>query len=384
MLEERRQWVADYREDGASKPVNIRVIGIGGAGGNAVTRMMENEITGVELISINTDAQALSLSKAMKKLQIGVRLTNGRGAGGNPQIGRQAAEEDRQQIASLLENAEMVFLAAGMGGGTGTGATPVVAQIAREKNILTVAVVTKPFTFEGKRRMEIALQGINELRNVVDALIVIPNQRLFEVSDRRMTMRDAFKLADEVLAQAVQGVTDLVVRPGVINIDFSDIRAALENAGTVLMGVGYGHGENRVVEAAQQAISNPLLEASITGARNVVFGVFAPSDLLVDEVKQAADIITNAVNASDANVSWGLFYDDDLKDQVKIILIASGFGEPRPSTTAVRLPWERREISREAQPSQPSPAAKQTPAEKEDELDEETLNIPSFLRRSQR
>jgi len=384
MLEERRHWGADYREDGASKPVDIRVIGIGGAGGNAINRMVESEITGVELIAINTDAQALSLSKATKKLQIGVRLTNGRGAGGNPQIGRQAAEEDRQQIASLLENAEMVFLAAGMGGGTGTGATPVVAQIAREKGILTVAVVTKPFAFEGKRKMEIALQGINELRNVVDALIVIPNQRLFELSDRRTTMAEAFRLADEVLTQAVQGITDLIVRPGWINVDFSDVKAVLENAGTALMGVGYGHGENRAVEAAQQAISSPLLEASITGARNVLFTIFAPPDLLVEEVKQAADIITNAVNSADANVIWGLVYDENLKDQVRITLIATGFGEARPTPTPTRLPWERREVAHEPRPSQQAAVSEKAPTAGEEELDEETLNIPSFLRRSQR
>ncbi len=376
MLEERRRWTVNYHEDGTSKPVDIRVIGVGGAGGNAINRMVEKEITGVELIAINTDAQALAINRAEKKLQIGVRLTNGRGAGGNPQIGRQAAEEDRQQVASLLENAEMVFLAAGMGGGTGTGATPVVAQIAREKGILTVAVVTKPFAFEGKRKMEIALQGINELRNVVDALIVIPNQRLFELSDRRTTMADAFRLADEVLTQAVQGITDLIVRPGWINVDFSDVRAVLENAGTALMGVGYGHGENRAVEAAQQAISSPLLEASITGARNVLFTIFAPPDLLVDEVKQAADIITGAVNASDANVIWGLVYDEELKEQVRITLIATGFGETRPTPTPPRLPWERRE------PAAPSPS-QQPPSQQteEEELDEETLNIPSFLRR---
>lgn len=382
MLEERRHWVADYREDGASKPVDIRVIGIGGAGGNAINRMVENEITGVGLIAINTDAQALGFSKAMKKLQIGVRLTNGRGAGGNPQIGRQAAEEDRQQIVSLLENAEMVFLAAGMGGGTGTGATPVVAQIAREKNILTVAFVTKPFTFEGKRKMEIALQGINELRNVVDALIVIPNQRLFELSDRRTTMADAFKMADEVLTQAVQGITDLVVHPGRVNIDFADVRAVLENAGMVHMGFGCGHGENRVVEAAQQAISSPLTEASITGAKKVLFAIFAPTDLLAEEFKQASDIITNAVNATDAYVKWGLVYDENLKEQVRITLIATGFGEAHPTPTPTRLPWERKEIGREARPSQPTPTVKQETAE--EELDEETLNIPSFLRRSQR
>lgn len=376
MLEERRRWTANYHEDGTSKPVDIRVIGVGGAGGNAINRMVEKEITGVELIAINTDAQALAINRAEKKLQIGVRLTNGRGAGGNPQIGRQAAEEDRQQVASMLENAEMVFLAAGMGGGTGTGATPVVAQIAREKGILTVAVVTKPFAFEGKRKMEIALQGINELRNVVDALIVIPNQRLFELSDRRTTMADAFRLADEVLTQAVQGITDLIVRPGWINVDFSDVRAVLENAGTALMGVGYGHGENRAVEAAQQAISSPLLEASITGARNVLFTIFAPPDLLVDEVKQAADIITSAVNASDANVIWGLVYDEGLKEQVRITLIATGFGETRPASPPTRLPWEPREPVSPKPPQQPP--SKQT---EEEELDEETLNIPSFLRR---
>lgn len=379
MMEERRRWVADnHREDGAPKPVDIRVIGIGGAGSNAVNRMVENGVTGVELIAINTDAQALSLSKAHKRLQIGTRLTNGRGAGGNPQIGRQAAEEDRQQIASLLEGAEMVFLAAGMGGGTGTGATPVVAQIARERGILTVAVVTKPFAFEGKRKMEVALQGINELRNQVDALIIIPNQRLFELSDRRTTMADAFRLADEVLTQAVQGITDLIVRPGLINVDFADVRAVLENAGTALMGVGYGSGENRAVEAAQHAIASPLLEASITGARNVLFTLFAPPDLLVDEVKQAADIITNAVNSAEANVIWGLVYDETLKEQVRITLIATGFGEARPPTPSPRLAWERRE---EALPKEPVPSSAEA---ERDLLDEETLNIPSFLRRPRR
>jgi cell division protein FtsZ len=340
--------------------------------------MVENGVTGVELIAINTDAQALSLSKAHKRLQIGTRLTNGRGAGGNPQIGRQAAEEDRQQIASLLEGAEMVFLAAGMGGGTGTGATPVVAQIARERGILTVAVVTKPFAFEGKRKMEVALQGINELRNQVDALIIIPNQRLFELSDRRTTMADAFRLADEVLTQAVQGITDLIVRPGLINVDFADVRAVLENAGTALMGVGYGSGENRAVEAAQHAIASPLLEASITGARNVLFTLFAPPDLLVDEVKQAADIITNAVNSAEANVIWGLVYDEALKEQVRITLIATGFGEARPPTPSPRLAWERRE---EALPKEPVPSSAEA---ERDLLDEETLNIPSFLRRPRR
>lgn len=373
VLEERRRWNANYDEDGASKPVDIRVVGVGGAGGNAVNRMVENGITGVELIAINTDAQALSLCKATKKLQIGVRLTNGRGAGGNPQIGRQAAEEDRQQIASLLENAEMVFLAAGMGGGTGTGATPVVAQIAKEKGILTVAVVEKPFAFEHKRKMEIALQGINELRNVVDALIVIPNQKLFELSDRRTTMAEAFRLADEVLTQAVQGITDLIVRPGLVNVDFADVKAVLENAGTALIGVGYGQGENRTVDAAQQAISSPLLEASIEGAKNVLFTIFAPPDLLVEEVKQAADIITNALNSPDTNVIWGLVYDENLKDQVRITLIATGFGESRQAPTPTRLPWERREAKAEPVPSQSL-----------EELDEETLNIPSFLRRPQR
>ncbi|MDT7896888.1 MAG: cell division protein FtsZ [Armatimonadota bacterium] len=378
-MDERRRWVADnHREDGAPKPVDIRVIGIGGAGSNAVNRMVENGVTGVELIAINTDAQALSLSKAHKRLQIGTRLTNGRGAGGNPQIGRQAAEEDRQQIASLLEGAEMVFLAAGMGGGTGTGATPVVAQIARERGILTVAVVTKPFAFEGKRKMEVALQGINELRNQVDALIIIPNQRLFELSDRRTTMADAFRLADEVLTQAVQGITDLIVRPGLINVDFADVRAVLENAGTALMGVGYGSGENRAVEAAQHAIASPLLEASITGARNVLFTLFAPPDLLVDEVKQAADIITNAVNSAEANVIWGLVYDEALKEQVRITLIATGFGEARPPTPSPRLAWERRE---EALPKEPVPSSAEA---ERDLLDEETLNIPSFLRRPRR
>lgn len=332
-------------------------------------------VMGVELIGINTDAQALSVCQAHKKLQIGARLTGGRGAGGDPQLGRQAAEEDRQQIASSLEGAEMVFIAAGMGGGTGTGASPIVAQIARENGVLTVAVVTKPFAFEGKRRMEIALEGIDELRKVVDALIVIPNQRLFELADRRTMMVEAFRMADEILTQAVQGITDLVVRPGLINVDFADVRAVLEDAGTALMGVGYGSGENRATEAAQQAISSPLLESSIAGARNVLFTIFAPPDLLVEEVKQAADIITNAVNSNDANVIWGLVYDEKLQEQVRITVIATGFGEARPKVSPVaRLPWERPEERGEGE-------AFSIPSEGEEALDEETLNIPSFLRR---
>lgn len=392
MLDERRRFLlSNPKEEQAVKPVDIRVIGIGGAGNNAINRMAEIGVEGMELIAVNTDTQALGITSAQKKLQIGARLTGGRGAGGNPQLGRQAAEEDREQIASLLEDAEMAFIAAGLGGGTGTGASPIVAQIAREKGILTVAVVTKPFAFEGKRKMEIALQGINELRNVVDALITIPNQRLFELSDRRTMMADAFKMADEVLTQAVQGITDLVVHPGLINVDFADVRAVLENAGTALMSVGCGYGENRAVEAAQQAITSPLLETSITGAKNVLFVLFASPDLLVEEVKQATDIITNAVNSTDVNVIWGLVYDEALKEQVRITLIATGFGEARVTPTPVaRFPWERREAVREAltglgvPTAIPATTAEPAKEAKPNELDEEDLNIPTFMRRSRK
>ncbi|MCS7223762.1 MAG: cell division protein FtsZ [Armatimonadetes bacterium] len=358
-----------------TNPVDIRVIGVGGAGNNSINRLAEMGVRGVELIAINTDSQVLSLSRAHKTLQIGVRLTGGRGAGGNPQIGRQAAEEDRQQIASLLDGAEMVFITAGGSGGTGSGAAPVVAQIAKEKGILTVGVITKPFWFE-YRKMDIAQKAIEEMKAIVDALIVIPNDRLFEMADRKLTMPEAFRKADEVLAQAVRGITDIILRPGEINVDFADVKAVLEKAGTALFGLGSATGDKRATEAAQAAITSPLLESSISGAKRVLFCITSSRDVRVEELKEAAAVITGAIDSSEAIVTWGLIYDDNLDQEIQITLIAAGFGEQRDRPPAERGTWDRRPIRTGADNQ------KEKGTQAMEELLEKDLEIPAFLRRA--
>lgn len=312
------------------KPTNttfakIKVIGVGGGGNNAVNSMIDSgQIEGVEFIAVNTDAQALLTSKAETKLQIGQNFTKGLGSGADPEVGQAAAEESRERIKDMLFDSDMVFITAGMGGGTGTGASPVVAEIARETGALTVAVVTKPFAFEGVHRMQTAEEGVEALRGAVDTLIVIPNQRLMEVVDKKMTLLDAFRLADNVLGQGVQGISDLITVPGLINVDFADVKTIMTDSGTALMGIGQASGENRAATAARMAISSPLLELSIDGAKGILYNVTGGEDLTMSEVSDASAIIANAAD-EDANVIFGATIDPDMGTNIKISVIATGF-----------------------------------------------------------
>lgn len=310
------------------KFAKIKVVGLGGGGCNALSSMISlQQIQGVEFVAINTDAQALLSHQSPTKVQIGEALTRGLGAGGNPDVGRQAAEESAQKIEDALSDADMVFLTAGMGGGTGTGAIPVAAATSKKVGALTVAVVTKPFNFEGSRRMSAADDGINELRDKVDALIVIPNQRLIEVVDKKMTLQEAFKMADSVLGQGVQGISDLITMPGLINVDFADVRSIMSNAGSALMGIGRAGGENRAEAAARMAIASPLLEVSIEGAKGVLFNIVGGSDLTMEEVDKAAKIISAAADP-DANIIFGATIKEDQMDLV-VSVIATGFDQTR-------------------------------------------------------
>ena len=307
----------------------IRVIGIGGGGGNAINSMIgEGQIHGVEFMAINTDAQALLVNEANVKIQIGENLTRGLGSGGNPDVGRSAAEESKEKIKEMLEGTDMVFLTAGMGGGTGTGATSVIAEVAKEIGALTVAVVTKPFQFEGTRRMVSAEEGIEELKEKVDTLIVIPNQRILEVIDKKLSLIEAFKVADSVLNHGVQGISDLITIPGLINVDFADVKTIMTSAGSALMGIGIGVGENRAQLAARQATSSPLLEVSMEGARGVLFNIIGGKDLSMSEVNEASRIISAAADP-DANIIFGATIDENLNDQIRITVIATGFDESR-------------------------------------------------------
>lgn len=307
----------------------IKVIGVGGGGGNALNSMIASgSITGVEFIVVNTDAQVLLTNLATTKLQIGDNLTRGLGAGGNPEVGAQAAEESREKIKEYLMDSDMVFITAGMGGGTGTGAAPIIAEIAKELGALTVAIVTKPFAFEGARRMVNAEEGVEKLKNKVDTLIVIPNQRLLDVVDRKMTLLEAFRVADSVLTQGVQGISDIIIQPGLINVDFADVKAIMNNAGSALMGIGNGVGDNRAQMAARAAISSPLLEVSIEGAKGVLFTITGGPDMTMTEVDEAAKIIADAADA-DANIIFGAAIDEKMVDQMKITVIATGFDETR-------------------------------------------------------
>jgi cell division protein FtsZ len=302
----------------------IKVVGIGGGGVNAVNRMIDAGLKGVEFIAINTDAQALLMSDADAKLDIGRELTRGLGAGSDPEVGRQAAEEHSEEIEEILKGADMVFITAGKGGGTGTGGAPVVAEIARSIGGLTIGVVTRPFSFEGRRRAVQAEQGIQRLKEKVDTLIVIPNDRLLTVSNEKTSMVNAFKMADEVLLQGVQGITDLITTPGLINTDFADVRMIMSNAGSALMGIGYGSGEGRALQASRNAISSPLLEASIEGARGILLTIAGGSDLGLFEVNEAAEVI-HGVAHPDANIIFGSIIDDEMGDEVRVTVIAAGF-----------------------------------------------------------
>ncbi len=314
----------------------IKVVGVGGGGCNAVNRMIDAGLKGVEFIAVNTDAQSLLLSDADVKLDIGRQLTRGLGAGSDPEVGRQAAEEHRAEIEEALKGADMVFITAGKGGGTGTGAAPLIAEIAKSLGALTIGVVTRPFGFEGRRRSVQADQGIQHLKEKVDTIIIIPNERLLQVSDAKTTMLNAFRMADEVLLQGVQGITDLITTPGLINTDFADVKMILTNAGSALMGVGSASGDGRAVAAARGAISSPLLEASIEGARGILMTITGPSDVGLFEVNEAAEIIAQAAHP-DANIIFGTVIDDTLGDETRITVIAAGFdrfegeGRSRPA-----------------------------------------------------
>lgn len=313
----------------------IKVIGVGGGGSNAVNRMIENGVQGVEFITVNTDAQALHLAKSEHKLQIGDKLTRGLGAGANPEVGKKAAEESRELIANTLKGADMVFVTAGMGGGTGTGAAPVIAEIARECGALTVGVVTRPFTFEGRKRSTQAELGIEGLKEKVDTLIVIPNDRLLEIVDKKTPMLEAFREADNVLRQAVQGISDLIAVPGLINLDFADVKTIMTERGSALMGIGLATGENRAAEAARKAIMSPLLETSIEGARGVIMNITGGSNLSLYEVNEAAEIVISASDP-DVNMIFGAIIDENLKEEIKVTVIATGFENKVPSQIQAR------------------------------------------------
>jgi cell division protein FtsZ len=368
----------------------IRVIGVGGGGSNAIGSMISyGSIQGVDFVAINTDAQALLLNKADTKIQIGENFTKGLGSGGDPEVGRQAAEESTEKIKHMLEGSDMVFLTAGMGGGTGTGATPIVAQISKEVGALTVAVVTKPFMFEGTRRMVAAEEGIENLKDKVDTLIVIPNQRILDVVDRKLSLLDAFKVADSVLMQGVQGISEIITMPGLVNVDFADVRTIMSEAGSALMGIGTGNGENRAQVAARAAIASPLLEITMEGARGVLFNIVGGPDLTMNEVDEAAKIISSSADP-DANIIFGATISEAMHDQIRITVVATGFDQTKqrlqqfvinqpsikqadPITSAGTTP----------QPQQAQqgnvPVNEKKPDQKE-EKPEDDWDIPAFLR----
>ena len=368
----------------------IKVVGLGGGGSNSLNSMISlQQIQGVEFVAINTDAQALMNNQSPTKVQIGETITRGLGSGGDPEVGRQSAEESTQKLEDVLGDADMVFLTAGMGGGTGTGSIPIVAQIAKNAGALTVAVVTKPFAFEGTRRMVVAEEGVEKLKDKVDALIIIPNQRLLETVEKNMTLQEAFKLADSVLGQGVQGISDLITMPGLINVDFADVKTIMSNAGSALMGIGMAGGENRAAAAARMAIASPLLEVSIEGAKGVLFNIVGGSDLSMTEVNEAAQIIAQAADP-DANIIFGATIKEDQLDQIKISVIATGFDETRrrlreyigtgigsASLGAQPQSWAPEETVEET----PSPqAASENIEEEKTREEDEDLEIPAFLR----
>ena len=335
-------------EQGLDNVVSIKVIGVGGGGGNAVNRMVESGVQGVEFISVNTDMQALNFSQAGTKIQIGEQLTKGQGAGANPEIGRKAAEESKEQIAAALAGTNMVFITAGMGGGTGTGAAPVVAQIAREMGILTVGVVTRPFAFEGKKRLEQALAGIDELNKNVDSLVIIPNERLKYVSEQKITFKNAFEIADGVLRQAVANISELITVPGFINLDFADVTSVMKDAGYAHIGTGRAAGKDKAAEAARMAISSPLLETSIDMAHGVIVSVIGSDDIGLDEVETAATMVQQAAHP-DAHIIFGAFIDDTMDDEIRVVVIATGFDN---IPNSAKMDMDGAGLQRKAAPAQ--------------------------------
>ncbi|MBX8942986.1 MULTISPECIES: cell division protein FtsZ [Lysinibacillus] len=366
----------------------IKVIGVGGGGNNAVNRMIEHGVQGVDFIAVNTDAQALNLSKAEVRLQIGAKLTRGLGAGANPEVGKKAAEESREQLEEVLRGADMVFVTAGMGGGTGTGAAPVIAQIARELGALTVGVVTRPFTFEGRKRQTQAIGGIGGMKEAVDTLIVIPNDKLLQIVDKSTPMLEAFREADNVLRQGVQGISDLIATPGLINLDFADVKTIMSNKGSALMGIGIATGENRASEAAKKAISSPLLESSIDGAKGVLMNITGGSNLSLFEVQEAADIVASASD-EEVNMIFGSVINENLKDEIIVTVIATGFTEEalqqqRPTAK------QTLNMNRQSAPQQQAPIREQRQEmhvqheqprqNQQNYAQDDMLEVPAFLR----
>lgn len=337
----------------------IKVVGIGGGGTNAVNRMIECGVSGVNFLAMNTDLQVLGTTAAEEKLQLGESLTKGLGAGGDPEVGRNAAEESKQEIKKTLEGSDMVFITAGMGGGTGTGAAPIVAEISRELGALTVGVVTKPFSFEGPRRSRASEEGIEALREKVDTIIVIPNDRLLDVTEKKATLMEAFRMADDVLRQGVQGISDIITIPGMINVDFADVKAVMSDAGSALMGIGRATGEHRAVEAAQAAIASPLLETTIDGARGVLLNITGGSDLTLAEVYEAADVVFKATDEREANIIFGTVINEKFEGTVQVTVLATGFDGSHPMMSERAVTRDRMPVRGVA-----------------DELD-----IPAFLRR---
>lgn len=386
-------------ETGMDQLAVIKVIGVGGGGNNAVNRMIEHGVQGVDFIAVNTDAQALNLSKAEYKLQIGGKLTRGLGAGANPEVGKKAAEESREQLEEVLRGADMVFVTAGMGGGTGTGAAPVIASIARDLGALTVGVVTRPFTFEGRKRQTQAVGGISTMKESVDTLIVIPNDKLLQIVDKSTPMLEAFREADNVLRQGVQGISDLIATPGLINLDFADVKTIMSDKGSALMGIGIAAGDNRAVEAAKKAISSPLLETSIDGAKGVIMNITGGSNLSLFEVQEAADIVQLASD-EEVNMIFGSVINDNLNDEIIVTVIATGFSDdfsspiPTPirptlgvrQQAATTQPAPQQQQQQQQQPRVQEHVQQEMPRQQTQQnyQQEETLDIPTFLRNRNR
>jgi cell division protein FtsZ len=365
----------------------IKVVGVGGGGCNAIDRMIDEGLQGVDFVAVNTDAQALLLSRAPTRVRIGEKLTRGLGSGGNPEQGRKAAEESAEELYSVLKGADMVFITAGMGGGTGTGACPIISQVAKEVGALTIGVVTRPFTFEGNRRIQSAEAGITKLKEQADTLIVIPNDRLLQIVDKRANLQDAFKMADDVLRQGVQGISELITIPGLINLDFADVRTIMSEGGAALMAVGKAKGDERAREAAEQAISSQLLDITIDGARGILFNVTGGSDLTLFEVNQAAAIIKETAHP-DVNLIFGAVIDPEMKDEVRITVIATGFERSGVSRhvldTSKSRSEQRQSTAPRAEVKEP-PSAQQQPVEFQPRtFNTEDLDIPTFLRNRSR
>ncbi len=380
--------IFELEESGGSQVARMKVVGVGGGGGNAVNRMIDERLEGVEFISVNTDSQALHTSKADFKVQIGRKLTRGLGAGARPEIGRQAIEENKNEVADLVQGADMVFVTCGMGGGTGTGAAPVVAQLARESGALTVGIVTKPFLFEGRRRMRQAETGISEMRKNVDTMIVVPNERLLAVVGKGIPFQDALKKADEVLLHATQGISSLITSTGIINVDFADVRTIMQNGGAALLGTGIGRGENRALESAQMAISSPLLDnISIAGATGVLINIIGGDDLTLGETTQINDIIHDAVG-DDAEIIFGAVTDPAMQGEIRVTVIATGFDRPvtaeHPVQPAARTgagPGVLTFPKRPAHVPPPPPPPKIQPKAPPPGTDVPEMEIPTFIRR---